>query len=504
MSDDFHLRETLINYFHQKDFFGMINYCNSKIELDGSNYLLFGARGKAFIEMEEFDNAIIDISRSLELNPNYALGLYNRGICYYSTNKYDLAIRDFESAKLVNDQLEIVNFYLGGCHYFIKNYEKSIDFFSTHLKDYEDEVALKWRADLYNLTEQYEKANIDIANLLLMEINDIEFYQKINENDKRNTVIPKNNNDLFLIRDYGFYILKDEKCSGIYILEFGNNEYYIGKTKKIEVRIKQHFKNFKDIKTVYFKPIIEDLLLLEENATIAVFEINGLRIRNLKQIEFFNIFNDRQQEKWVNDLTYNIVTGNKFNNDDVRNKLKDRYLKLQKKLYFEEIINLLSKYIRSTIPNYLASEFNYWNITCLPNYLKKSSCITRININSVPVLSIFENPNNSLTFMLFVSKLPYLKYLKQNNDSFKVFSKTIPSLRFELREGFVKKTEGDELTILVNQEDFLTALENELIISSIRLFNLRMMNKTGKEEKFRRAVTHCLDLSDRLLKQLTM
>lgn len=498
MSDNIQIHETLTNYFHQKDFDGMINYCNTKIELDKSNYLLFGARGRAFIELEEFDNAIIDLSQSLELNPNYSFGIYNRGICYYSKDKFDLAIIDFETAKSLDNKLDSIDFYLGGCNYFIENYEKSIELFSNHLLVYNDEVALKWRADLYNLTEQYEKANIDIAQLLLNEIQDIERFQKINEIERK-TTIPKNNNKLLSFSDYGFYKLKDEKCSGIYILEFSNNEFYIGQAKKIQIRIKQHLKKYNDIVTIYFKPTIEDLLLEEENTTIAIFETKELRIRNLKQVEFLNVFNEEHQENWLKCLTYNALTGNKFNNDDVRNKLKDRYLKLKEKPYFEELINLIRKYIKSTIPNYLASEFNYWNITCFPNYLKKTKCITRININSVPVLSVFEEPDNSLTFMLYASKLPFLKALKQNIDSFKLFSETMPSLRLNLMNSFEEKTEGDEITFLINQIDFQNALENDLLTSSIRLFNLRMMNKTGRENKYRRTVSHCLDLSDKIL-----
>lgn len=500
MSDQIQIIETLTNYFNKKDFVEMINYSNLKIELDGLNYILYGARGKAYIELEEFDKAIIDITRALELNPKYDLGFYNRGFCYYSKDEYNIAIIDFERAKLLNKELNSIDFYLGGCYFFKGNYEKSIELFSNHLLDYDDEVALQWRAEIYNLTEQFKKANIDIAKLLLNEVQNIEHFQRINEIEKVKHTIPKENN-IISISDYGFYNLKDEKCSGIYILEFSNNEYYIGQAKKIQVRIKQHLKKHNDILNVYFKQTIEDLLLLEENTTIAIFESKGHRIRNLKQINFLNIFNEVHQEKWVNDVTYNTTTGSKFNNDDVRNKFKDRYLKFKEKLYFEEIINLLRKYIKSTIPNYLASEFNYWNITCLPKYLKKSNCITRININSVPVLSVFEEPDGSLTFMLYVSKVLYLKHLKQNNDSFELLSEDIPSLRLDLRNDFEEKTEGDEIIILINQEDLKNALENELITSSIRLFNLRMMNKTGREEKYRRTVSHCLDLSDKILEE---
>jgi tetratricopeptide (TPR) repeat protein len=501
MNDQIQIIETLTNYFHEKDFLGMINYCDLEIEIDKLNYIYFGARGKAFIELEEFDKAIIDISQALELNPNYALGFYNRGFCYYSKDNYDLAINDFETAKLLNSELNSIDFYLGGCNFFIENYEKSIELFTNHLLVYEDEIALKWRAETYILTQQYKKANIDIARLLLNEVQDIERFQKINEIEKVKTTILIENNKFLSINDNGFQNLKDEKVSGIYILEFSNNEYYVGQAKKVQVRIKQHLKKHNDIVNIYFKPTIENLLLSEENTTIAFFESKELRIRNLKQIDFLNVFNEIHQEKWVSDLNYNTITGSKFNNYDVRNKFKERYLKLNEKLYFEDLICLLRKYIKSTIPNYLASEFNYWNITCLPNYLKKSNCISRININSVPVLSVFEEPDNSLTFMLCVSKLPFLKHLKQKNDSFKLFSETIPSLRLDLSNAFQEKTEGDEIAVLINQKDFQKALENELLTFSIRLFNLRMMNKTGREEKYRRAVSHCLYLSDKILEE---
>ncbi len=499
MDNENEIRDTLTNYFHKKDFDGMINYCNSKIKLNEKNYLLFGARGRAFIEMEDFSKAIIDLSISLELNPSYAFGLYNRGICYYSTNKYDLAIIDFEKAKLLNSELDYLDFYLGGCNYFIENYEKSIELFSKHLISNDNKLALEWRAEIYNLTAQYKKGNDDIAQLLLKEIKDIKRFKQINVIESVKTNILKDNYKLLTLSDYGFNRLNDENCSGIYILEFNNNEYYIGQSKNIKNRIKQHLKKHNDIVTIFFKPTIEDLLFEEENKTIAIFESKELRIRNLKQIDFLNIFNYENQENWIKNNKYNSLTGSKFNNDNVRNKLKDRYLKLIEKPYFEELIKLLRYYFKLTIPNYLASEYNYWNITCLPNYLKKTKCLTRININSVPVLSVFEEPDYILTFMLYVSKLPFLKALKQNIDSLKILSETLPSLRFDLTNGFDEKTEGDEIKFLINQIDFQKALECELLVSSIRLFNLRMMNKTGKDEKYRRTASHCLDLSDKIL-----
>jgi len=401
----------LSNYYEKNDYGGLIEYCNSKIELDNANYLLFGARGKAYLELEEYDKAILDISKAIELYSIYAIGLYNRGICYYQTDEFDLAIKDLERAKSLNSELYSIDFYLGASYSFIEKYEKSIELFSNHLLDYEDEVALKWRGDLYVLTNQFEKANKDFAKLLLMETSNLEKIEKINEIKKSTFVKFETVDKSFELNEIGFTKYKEEKCCGIYILKFKNNEYYIGQAREIQIRIKKHYKKYNDIEAVYFKPVLENLLLIEENKTISNFEINNLRIRNLKQLEFLNIFNEINQYKWISDIKFNFISGMKFDNESVRKTFKDRFFLLKEKSYFEDVITLLSNYFELSIPNYLGSEYNYWNITCFPNYLKKDNCISRININAVPVLSIFEETDNSLIFMVYASKLQILRYL---------------------------------------------------------------------------------------------
>ena len=133
MSNETQLFDALNKYFSKKDFYGLIDYCTSEIKFQESNYLLFGARGKAFYEIEKFEEAVLDISKSIKLNPSYVLGLYNRGLCYYQLEKYFLAIKDFVSFKLSEAETRNVDFYLGACNYFIHDYKKSIEYFSNYL-----------------------------------------------------------------------------------------------------------------------------------------------------------------------------------------------------------------------------------------------------------------------------------------------------------------------------------------------------------------------------------
>ena len=497
-------RNILQNYYNQKDFAGLIDYCNSKIESGDINFVYFGAKGKANIELENYDKAIIDLTKALELNTDYAIGLYNRGICYYMAHKIELAIQDLEKAKSYNAEFDSIDYYLGGSYCFLENFEKRIDHFSRHLLKYKDLGALQCRAELYYLTKQFKKANKDIKRLILHELKNIRSLEKINKisNFPEIPSEPEISTESFSISDLGFSIIYNDNDCGIYILEFTNNEYYIGQTKKIQHRINQHFSKYHDIESVYFKPVSADSLLSEENITISIFEKNKLRIRNLKQLKFKNIFTESDQIHWLNNLHFNTLTGIKFNNDKVRERFRERFLILKEKPYFEELIMALSKYMTLCIPNYIASEFNYWNITCLPNYLEEDNCVVRINVNAIPVLSVFESSESTLRFIIFSSRLPFVRYLKQQRTLTALFYH-IPHLEIDLEKYFEEKTEGDVIRLVVDLSDFQSALNNELILSSIRLFNLRMMNNTGKELKFRRKTYHCLDLADLIINRLT-
>ncbi len=500
-----HHKHILKRLYDNMEFEKIISYCDEQIKLDQSNYLFFGARGRSLYELNQFYKAIEDISKSLELYPNYIKGLFNRSQCYFELEEYQLAINDIEKAHSFGSE-EIFYDLLGLAYVYIDDNIKAIENFTLHLKDNLDYQFLAWRADAYFRLGQFKEAIKDYETILLSDVENNEVFNKI---EKINSYEFSDNysgeniilNPMTSFIDIGFSILNQEKTSGIYILEFNNGEYYIGQAESIQNRLKQHRKIFNDIGNVYFKSVIKDELLDKENKTIAFFERNLLRIRNLKQIGFANIFDKSCQKSWVSDLKYNYISGEKFNNEKVRSKFSDRFKILQEKASFPNLVAFLSSYLKRFVPNYLASEYNYWSITCLPKYLEKDNCISRININAVPVLSVYTNKDNSLHVMLYVSKLPFLKHLK-NNLSFDGVFDDIPSLIFETRNAFESVTEGDEITIFIEEKDFNNALNNDLIICAIRLFNLRMMSNTGKENKHRRTVFHCLDLSDHIMGEL--
>ena len=58
--------------------------------------------------MGEYDRAIADLTKAIELEPNSAATHYMRGLVYKDRRKYDLAIADFQKVALLTTDPELV------------------------------------------------------------------------------------------------------------------------------------------------------------------------------------------------------------------------------------------------------------------------------------------------------------------------------------------------------------------------------------------------------------
>lgn len=59
-------------------------------------------RGIAYDNKGEYDRAIADYNKALEINPRHAGAYNNRGLAYYSKGEYDHAIADYNKAIEIN------------------------------------------------------------------------------------------------------------------------------------------------------------------------------------------------------------------------------------------------------------------------------------------------------------------------------------------------------------------------------------------------------------------
>jgi tetratricopeptide (TPR) repeat protein len=62
----------------------------------------YNKRGIAYWSKGQYDQAILDYNKALEINPRYADAYNNRGVAYADTGQYDQAILDYNKALEIN------------------------------------------------------------------------------------------------------------------------------------------------------------------------------------------------------------------------------------------------------------------------------------------------------------------------------------------------------------------------------------------------------------------
>ncbi|MBN2774068.1 MAG: tetratricopeptide repeat protein [Prolixibacteraceae bacterium] len=120
------------------------NY-NKAIELDDNRALAFYNRGKAFFDTGQFDKALTDMNKAIELEPDFPEAYSNRGSIYAMKNEYLLAIADFDKAiemKPGNTEI-LANRTLA--HFYAGNTEKALEDATAFLKKFPDD------ADMHNV-----------------------------------------------------------------------------------------------------------------------------------------------------------------------------------------------------------------------------------------------------------------------------------------------------------------------------------------------------------------
>lgn len=93
----------------QQDYVGAIADCSIAINLgkDHPNRFLYHfARGNAYFYSRDFENAIIDFSNTIWLNPGDAQAHLNRGNCFRELNQLDQALADYSDALKIDPSYE--------------------------------------------------------------------------------------------------------------------------------------------------------------------------------------------------------------------------------------------------------------------------------------------------------------------------------------------------------------------------------------------------------------
>ena len=95
------------------------------IEIDSTDFQPYFNRGTTYSSKGNFDAGIRDLNKAIELNEENAFAYNNRGVSYYKNGEYDVAIRDYTTAIELDPQHANVYYNRGEALLHLKEWPKA-------------------------------------------------------------------------------------------------------------------------------------------------------------------------------------------------------------------------------------------------------------------------------------------------------------------------------------------------------------------------------------------
>jgi len=100
---------------------------NKAVEINPKYAQSFFNRGVAYMGKGQYDQAISDYTKALEIDPRYEIAYFARGVAYMNKGQYDQAISDLTKAIEINPRYGVAYFSRGRAYYYKTEYDKSWD-----------------------------------------------------------------------------------------------------------------------------------------------------------------------------------------------------------------------------------------------------------------------------------------------------------------------------------------------------------------------------------------
>ena len=167
-----------------------------RIQLDDGLALAYNCRGCAYFaeyeldnSADNFENAIADFSKAVELIPKYAEAYNNRGLAYFSkgnleNSKVDFnnAIADFSKAIELNSEFARAHYNRGRTHFLLGEFALAIQDYSTAIDLKSDRDIYYDRGVAWLHQQEWGKAKADLIIARSMEFNIIAAFQDLYKN----------------------------------------------------------------------------------------------------------------------------------------------------------------------------------------------------------------------------------------------------------------------------------------------------------------------------------
>lgn len=174
-SDVFQLLGNSHHYLGQHNK-AIINYTKA-IALDSDYATTYNNRGIAHKDLKQYNLAIQDYGKAIALDAEYTTAYYNRGNTYRDLKQYDLAIQDYDKAIALDTEYRMAYINRGVAYHNLRLYNLAIQDYDKAIElNPEYKTAYYNRGIAYDDLEQYELAFQDFDKVVELDPKDATAY----------------------------------------------------------------------------------------------------------------------------------------------------------------------------------------------------------------------------------------------------------------------------------------------------------------------------------------
>jgi len=146
-------------YRNLKEYQRAIEDYSRAIELDPTYVYAYNSRGLAYADLEEYQRAIEDYSRAIELDPTSVSAYNSRGDAYADLEEYQRAIEDYNRAIELNPTSDYAYNNRGLAYAELEEYQRAIEDFNRAIElDPTSDYAYNSRGLAYRNLKEYQRA----------------------------------------------------------------------------------------------------------------------------------------------------------------------------------------------------------------------------------------------------------------------------------------------------------------------------------------------------------
>ncbi|NCR17908.1 MAG: tetratricopeptide repeat protein [Microcystis aeruginosa LL13-03] len=140
---------------------------NKAIEVNPQYSNAYNNRGNVYSDLKEYDKAMADYNKAIEINPQLFQAYHNRGNVYRDLKEYDKAMADYNKALEINPKHPYAYNNRGWVYYNLKEYDKAMADYNKALEiNPQYAMAYNNRGVVYSDLKEYDKAMADYKKAL--------------------------------------------------------------------------------------------------------------------------------------------------------------------------------------------------------------------------------------------------------------------------------------------------------------------------------------------------